>query len=157
MENMSEYSKKHPLTGETGVSVFAIWLIYILCSVYLYYPDFLASVLIAGFFGILACAALGFNFKYWRATVVLAASVCLLLYAIRVIRMTMMTIDLSFLSALSFYYSASWSVAAGMFQEKGMAGGLMHGFLEFIMPLLVVGTIGVTLLRFPMSPSTGVR
>jgi len=43
--------------------------------------------------------------------------------------MTTMTTDLSFLSAVSFYYSASWHVAIGMFQEKSMAGGLAHAFL----------------------------
>ncbi len=154
---MSENSQRHPLTSAAGASAFAAWLIYLLCAGFLNYPDFLASVLIAGFFGVVACAALVFNFKYWRATVVLASSVYLLLYAIRIVRMTMLTVDISFLSALSFYYSASWSVAAGMFQEKGMAGGLMNGFLEYIMPLLMVALIALTLCSSPSSPPTEAR
>ena len=143
---MSETSQRHPLATAPGALTLATWSVYVLCAVILYYPDFLASVLIAGFFGLVACAAVIFHFKYWRATVVLASSVYLLLYAIRVIRMTTMTTDLSFLSAVSFYYSASWHVAIGMFQEKSMAGGLAHAFLEYVMPALIVALIAVTLI-----------
>ena len=143
---MSEDSQRHPLASAPGALALAAWSIYVLCAVFLYYPDFLASVLIAGFFGLVACAAVVFNFKYWRAAVVLASSLYLLLYAIRVIRMTTLTTDLSFLSALSSYYSILWRVTAGMFQEKGMVGGLMQVFLEYVMPVLIVALIGVTLI-----------
>lgn len=142
---MSEYSQRHPLASAPGALSLATWSIYVLCAVFLYYPDFLASVLIAGFFGLVACAAVVFNFKYWRTTVVLASSLYLVLYAIRVIRMTTMATDLSFLSALSFYYSVSWRVTTGMFQEKGIAGGLTQAFLEYVMPALIVALIGVIL------------
>jgi len=135
----------HPLASAPGMLALAAWSIYVLGAVFLYYPDFLASVLIAGFFGLVACAAVVSNFKYWRSTVVLASSAYLLLYAIRVIRMTGMTTDLSFLSALSFYYSVSWRVATAMFQERGIAGGLTHAFLEYVMPVLMVALIAVVL------------
>jgi hypothetical protein len=64
---------------------------------------------------LLACLAVVFNFAYWRATVLLASFVYLLLYVIRIVRMTAIAKDLSFLSALSFYYAASWGVATGAF------------------------------------------
>ena len=143
---MFEPIQRHPLASATGAFATATWSIFILCAVFLYYPDFLASVLIAGFFGLAACVAVVAKFKYWRATVILASSIYLLLYAIRIIRMTTMTLDASFLSSISFYYTASWAVAAGMFQEKGLAGGSMHVFLEYLMPLLIIAIIGVSLI-----------
>jgi hypothetical protein len=78
-----------------------------------------------------------FNFRYWRSTILLASTVYLLLYLIRIVRMTAIAKDLSFLSALSFYYSVSWRLAAA-FEEKGLLGGLTHGVLEYAMPMLVV-------------------
>lgn len=134
----------HPLASAPGMLALAAWSIYVLGAVFLYYPDLFASVLIAGFFGLVACAAVVSNFKYWRSAVVLASSVYLLLYVIRVIRMTTMTTD-PFLSALSFYYSASWRVATSMFLEKGSVGGLTHIFLEYVMPVLMVALIAVVL------------
>src|SRR5258706_1974394 len=92
---------KHPLATVPGILALAAWSMYVLGAVYLYYPAFLASVLIGGFFGLVACTAVVANFKYWRSAVVLASSVYLVLYVIRVIRMTGMTTDTSFLSALS--------------------------------------------------------
>jgi hypothetical protein len=149
---MFENKENHPLASAPGMLVLAAWSIYVLGAVFLYYPDFLASVLIGGFFGIVACAAVVSNFRYWRSVVVVASSVYLLLYGIRVIRMTGMTTDLSFLSALSFYYSASWQVAIAMFQEKGTAGGLTHAFLEYVMPVLMAALIAVVLVtRRPKS------
>jgi hypothetical protein len=143
---MPEYNQRHPLASAPGALALATWSIYVLCTVFLYYPDFLASMLIAGFFGLVACAAVIFSFKYWRATVVVASSVYLLLYVIRVIRMTTLTTDLSFLSSLSSYYSILWRVTGGMFQEKGMAGGLAQAFLEYVMPILVVALIALVAL-----------
>jgi hypothetical protein len=98
-------------------------------------------VLIGALFGFVACLAVVFNFSYWRFTVLLASFVYLLLYVIRIVRMTAIAKDLSFLSALSFYYSASWRVAAGAFEEKGWLGGLTHVFLEYAMPILVIALI----------------
>jgi hypothetical protein len=103
-------------------------------------------VLIGGFFGLVACLAVVFNFTYWRSSVLLASTVYLLLYVIRIVRMTAIAKDLSFLSALSFYYRVSWRVAAGAFEEKGLLGGLTHAFLEYVMPVLVVALISVILI-----------
>ena len=149
---MLKNNGKHPLATAPGILALAAWTMYVLGAGFLYYPDFLASVLIAGFFGLVACAAVVANFKYWRSTVVLASSVYLLLYVIRVIRMTGMTTDIPFLSALSFYYSALWQVAAAMFQEKGFAGGLTHAFLEYVMPVLMVALIAVVLVSRQPKP-----
>jgi hypothetical protein len=78
--------------------------------------------------------------------VLLAASVYLLLYVVRIVRMTAIAENLSFVSALSFYYSVSWRVTAGAFEEKGLAGGLMHAYLEYAMPVLAVALILVILI-----------
>lgn len=142
---MSEHYGNHPLASVAGVLTLAAWSVYVLSAV-LYYPEFPPSALAIGGAGILACLAVAFNFKYWRATVLLACALYLLLYVIRIYRMTTMTTDLSFLSALSSYYSISWQLAASMFQEKGLVGGLTHAFLEYVMPVLMVALIAVTLL-----------
>ena len=65
---------------------------------------------------------------------------------IRIVRMTAIAKDLSFLSALLFYYSVSWRVAIGAFEEKGLVGGLTHAFLEYVMPVLVVALIVLILI-----------
>ena len=135
----------HPLATVQGVFAFAVWSVYSLYAA-LYYPDVLTSVLIGGFFGFVACLAVVFNFTYWRAIVLLASSVFLLLYVIRIVRMTALVKDLSFLSALSFYYSISWRVAIGAFEDKGWVGGLTHAFLEYVMPVLVVALLLIILI-----------
>lgn len=142
---MSEHYGNHPLASIAGVITLAAWSVYVLSAV-LYYPEFPPSVLVTGGFGIAACLAVAFNFKYWRAAVLLACALYLLLYVIRVYRMTTMTTDLSFVSALSSYYSISWQLAASMFQEKGLVGGLTHAFLEYVMPVLMVALIVITLI-----------
>ena len=142
---MSETYRSHPLASVQGVFALALWSVYSLYAA-LYYPDVLTSVLIGAFFGFVASLAVVFNFTYWRLTVLLASSVYLLLYVIRIVRMTAIAKDLSFLSALSFYYSVSWRVAAGAFEEKGWVGGLTHVFLEYAMPILVIALILVILL-----------
>ncbi|MGZ8485852.1 MAG: hypothetical protein ACXW6R_18290 [Candidatus Binatia bacterium] len=145
LARMSEHYGKHPLASVPGVFALALWSVYSLYAA-LYYPDVLTSMLIAGCFGLVACLAVVFNFTYWRSTVLLASSVYLLLYVIRIVRMTAIAKDLSFLTALSFYYSASWRVATGAFEEKGLVGGLTHAFLEFAMPVLVIALISVILI-----------
>ena len=139
---MSDHYGNHPLASLQGVFALALWSVYLLYAA-LYYPDVLTSVLVAGFFGFVACLAVVFNFTYWRSTVLLASSVYLLLYVIRIVRMTALVKDLSFLSALSFYYSISWRVAIGAFEDKGWVGGLTHAFLEYVMPVLVAALISV--------------
>lgn len=148
---MSEHSGNHPLTTVQGGFAFALWSAYSLYAA-LYYPDVLTSVLIAGFFGLVACLAVAFNFTYWRSIVLLASSVYLLLYVIRIVRMTAIAKDLSFLSALFFYYSVSWRVAIGAFEEKGLVGGLIHAFLEYVMPVLVVALIAVIVISLRRKP-----
>lgn len=142
---MSKPYGNHPLTSVPGVFALALWSVYLLYAA-LYYPDVLTSVLIAGFFGLVACLAVVLNFTYWRSMVLLASSIYLLLYVIRIVRMTAIAKHLSFLSALSFYYSVSWRVAAGAFEEKGLVGGLTHGFVEYLMPLLVIALISIILI-----------
>lgn len=139
---MYERYGKHPLGSALGVFALALWSVYALYAA-LHYPDVLPSVLIGAFFGLLACLAVVSNFTYWRPTVLLASSAYLLIYAIQVFRMTAIRPDLPFFSALSFYYSVSWRVAIGAFEEKGFAGGLFHAYLEYVMPVLVVALIVV--------------
>ncbi|HSE89897.1 MAG TPA: hypothetical protein VLJ79_27035, partial [Candidatus Binatia bacterium] len=91
---MSEHYTNHPLASVQGVFAFAVWSVYLLYTA-LYYPGVLASVLIVAFFGLIACFAVVFNFTYWRSTVLLSSSVYLLLYVIRIVRMTAIAKDLS--------------------------------------------------------------
>jgi hypothetical protein len=142
---MSERYGNHPLASVQGVFALALWSIYSLYAA-LHYPEVLPSVLIGAFFGLLACLAVVFNFTYWRSTVLLASSVYLLIYVIQVFRMTAIVTDLSFLPALSFYYSVSWRVVIGAFEEKGLLGGLTHAYFEYVMPVLVVALISVILI-----------
>ena len=137
---MSEDRERYPLTSAAGLFAFVLWAFY---SVYagISYPDVLTSVLIGALFGCIACLALVFNLAYWRSAVLLASAVYLLLYVVRIVRMTAIAADLSFLSALSFYYRVSWRVAAGAFEEKGLAGGLIHAYLEYAMPVLTVALV----------------
>jgi hypothetical protein len=154
---MFNHYANHPLSSVPGVFALAVWSIYLLYAA-LFYPDVLSSVLITAFFGLLACLAVVFNFRYWRSTILLASSVYLLLYVIRIVRMTAIAKDLSFLSALSFYYSVSWRVAAGAFEEKGLLGGLTHGFLEYAMLMLIVALTLLVLISLRRNVSgTGLR
>jgi len=131
-----------------GVLALATWSIYVPLAGVFYFPEVPPSVLTIGFFGLFACLAVILNFARWRLIVILASSVYLSFYAVRVIRMVALTTDLeisSLLSALSFYYSASWQVTAGILQERGVLGGLTHGFLEYAMPVLSLALIGLAI------------
>jgi hypothetical protein len=142
---MSEHDPNHPLASMQGVFALALWSVYSLHAA-LNFPDVLTSVLIGAFFGFVACLAIIFNSKYWHFAVLLASSIYLLLYVVRIVRMTAIAKDLSFLSALSFYYSVSWRVATGAFEEKGLVGGLTYAFLEYVMPVLVLALISIILI-----------
>ena len=144
---MPEHREHHPLASVPGVLALAAWSIYVLCAILYFLPDPPPSALVAGFFGLAACTAAAFNFKYWRATILVASLLYLVLYAVRVFRMTTITADLPFPSALSFYYAMSWQVTAGTFHEKGMVSGLAHAYLEFAMPVLMVALIAATLVN----------
>jgi hypothetical protein len=135
---MYEYPRKHVATTPAGTLTLATWLLYIVSIAILYYPTFLASLLTAAFFGLVACAAVVFGFRYWRAAVILSVIVYAVVYVVRVLRMTGMTADQSFLSSVTSYYAILWQVSLGIFQEKGVTGGLAQLFLEYVMPLLAV-------------------
>lgn len=114
---MSEPHRTHPLASVTGLFALLVWSFYALYAAFSY-PASLTSVRVGACFGLIACLAVIFNFAYWRAAVLLASFVYLLLYVIRVVRMTAIANHLSFFSGLSFYYSTSWRVTAGSFEEK---------------------------------------
>ena len=144
---MNERDGIHPLASVPGVLALAVWAVYLLLAL-MSIPEVPYRMLIAGFFGVLACLAVVLNYRRWRFIVLLASSVYLLVYAIQVTRMTMMVTDpgKSPLSALSFYYSTLSRVSATIFQEKGVVGGLTHGFLEYVMPFLSAVLIGAVLI-----------
>jgi hypothetical protein len=151
---MADSRENHPLASVSGAFALAVWSAYLL-YVALNFNDALASVIIAGVFGLVACLAMILNFRYWRYAVLLASAAYLVLYVIRIVRMIAMTADLPFLPALSLYYGMSWNVTTGMFQEKGMAGGLTHAYFEFGMPVLVVAIIAAILI--PSRRKAGLR
>lgn len=122
-----------------GISALAVWSIYLLLGL-ASIPDVPYRMLINGFFGVLVILAVFANFRHWVAAVILASLVYLVTYAVLIVRMAGAMSDpdkTSVPAALAAYYSASWMVATGVFIERGMWGGLMHGFLEYAMPLLV--------------------
>ncbi len=143
MENVHE---DRSLSTVAGVAAFAVWAVYLLLAL-ASIPDVQYRVMINSFFGLLACIAVVVNFRHWRLAVLLACGVYLVTYVVLIARMTSMMAgaDMPLLSALSFYYTASWAVATGVFVERGVAHGLAHGFLEYAMPVLVVVLIVLTL------------
>ena len=145
----------HPLASVPGASALAVWSVYLLLAL-LSIPDVPYRVLINSSFGLLACLAVAFNYRHWRFAVLLASSVYLLVYAIQIIRMANMMLDAgksSLLSAISFYYIASWQVTSGVFLERGTVAGLMQGFLEYVMPVLSVALIAATVMVRRAKPS----
>lgn len=144
---MDERHAKHPLTTAPGVFALVVWSLYLLLALK-NLPDLPQRVMINGFFGLLACLAVVLKSKYWRAAVVLASSVYLVTYVVLVARMAMMVTGggTSLMSALSFYYTNSWVVAAGTFHERGLVDGAAYAFLEYGMPVLSVVLIIVTLM-----------
>lgn len=147
---MDGQRRPHPIASVPGALAVAVWSVYVL-SAATYAPDIRPSVLTIGFFGLLAGLAVCLNLAHWRLVVILASVVHLSFYATQVIRMVALTSEFkisALLSALSFYYSSSWGVTVGIFQERGVVGGLIHGFLEFAMPVLSLALIGVTLISW---------
>ena len=119
IEHMENLHENRALASVPGISALAVWSVYLLLAL-ISIPDVPYRVLINSFFGLLACLAVVLNYRRWRFAVLLASCVYLLVYAIQVIRMANMMADSeksSLLSALPFYYSASWNVAAGVFLE----------------------------------------
>jgi len=146
---MDQERRQRPVTGVPGALAVTVWSVYVLLAAFFYSPDLPPSVLTIGISGILACLAVVLNFAYWRLIVILASSVYISFYATRVFRMVALTPDFgiaSLPSGLAFYYGSSWHVTVGMLQERGVAGGLTHGFLEYAMPVLSVALIVLTLM-----------
>jgi len=146
---MDRERRQHPVTSVPGALAVAVWSVYALLAAFFYSPDIPPSVLTIGICGILACLAVILNFAYWRLIVILASFVYISFYATRVFRMIAMTPDFgisSLPSGLAFYYGSSWRVTVGMLQERGVAGGLAHGFLEYAIPVLSLALIGLTLM-----------
>jgi hypothetical protein len=135
---------QHPAKSAPGALAIAAWALYVVLASVFYYPDYPASFWPLAGAGILAVLAVAVNFGYWRLVVVLASCVYLLFYAFRVGRMVALTsgFEISSLpSTLFFYYLSSWQVTMGMLQEKGMTGSLMHGYIEYAMPVLSIALV----------------
>lgn len=146
-EPMNRERRQNPIASVTGALAVAVWAVYVLLAAF-YAPDFRPSVLTIGIFGFLACLAVIMDFARWRLVVILASVVHLSFYVVQIVRMATMTSGFeisALLPALSFYYGMSWRVAAAMFQEKGTIGGLVHGYLEFAMPILCLALIVLAL------------
>ena len=133
-----------PAKSTTGALALAVWILYVPLASVFYYPDYPASFWPLAGAGILALLAVAVNFSYWRLVVVLASCVYLLFYVFRVGRMVALTsgFEISSLpSTLCFYYLSSWQVTIAMLQEKGLTGSLMHGYIEYAMPVLSIALI----------------
>ncbi|HEX6005546.1 MAG TPA: hypothetical protein VFZ14_16295 [Burkholderiales bacterium] len=144
---MDNTYERHPLATLAGLLALAVWAIYIVLTL-MSIPDVPYRMMINSVCGLLVCAAVIANLRYWRAVVLLACGVYVIVYVVQLARMTGLMAggdSASIFSALAFYYSASWTVATGVFLERGVLGGLMHGYLEYAMPLLVLALIAVTL------------
>lgn len=127
-----------------GALALAAWGLYILAAGVYYAPDYPASFWPLAGAGVLAIAAVGANFSRWRLVVILASCVYLAFYGVRVMRMVMLTqgFELSALpSALCSYFQSLWLVTSVMLHEKGVAASLMHGYIEYVMPLLSIALI----------------
>jgi hypothetical protein len=137
-------SGQHSAKSLAGALALAAWALYVLLAAIFYYPDYPASVWPIAGAGILACLALAFNSAYWRLAVILASCVYVGFYVTRVMRMVVLTsgFEISSLpSALSMYFKSLWVVTVVMLQEKGIAASLMHGYIEYVMPLLTLTLI----------------
>jgi hypothetical protein len=139
-----ETAQQHPAKSATGAVALSAWALYVLIAAVFYYPDYPASVWPLAGAGILACLAVAFNSAYWRLAVILASCVYVGFYVTRVMRMVVLTsgFEISSLpSVLSFYFKSLWIVTVAMLQEKGIAASLMHGYIEYAMPLLTLTLI----------------
>ena len=142
--------QEHAVRSVPGALAIAAWALYLLAAAVFYYPDYPASVWPIGAAGLLACAWVALNLARWRLAVILASCVYLLFYAVRVLRMAALTagFELSALPAtLLFYYRSSWTVTVAMLEEKGLAGSLKHGYIEYAMPVLSLALIALALLH----------
>ena len=126
-----------------GILVLAVWSVYVLLIV-LRLPDWSGWAITSSICGVLTCLAVITNFRYWRATAILASLVYVGFYAAHIIRLAALAGELekpSLLATLSRHYSTSWMLTNGMFLERGVFWGSVHAFLEYAMPVLVVALI----------------
>lgn len=140
----------HPAKSAAGALALAAWALYVLLAAIFYYPDYPASVWPIAGSGILACLAVALSYGYWRLAVILASCVYLLFYAVRIARMVALTsgFEISSLpSTLCLYYLSSWQVTVAMLQERGLTGSLMHGYIEYVMPVLSLALIVVAVMK----------
>ena len=120
--------------------VLGVWSVYVLLIV-LRLPDWSGWAITSSILGVLACVAVIVNFRYWRATAILASLVYVGFYTAHIIRLAALAGELektSLLATLSRHYSTSWILTNGVFLERGAIQGSMHAFLEYVMPILVV-------------------
>lgn len=135
---------RHPAKGTRGRLALAAWGLYVLVAAVFYHPDYPASVWPIAVAGLAACLAVAMGIGHWRLVVILASCVYLVFYGVRVGRMVALTSGFeisSLLPALYLYFSSSWRVTAGLLEERGVAGSLMHGYIEYAMPVLSVALI----------------
>lgn len=140
---------RHPAASALGATALAAWAAYLLLAAFFYAPDYPPSALTIGACGLLAVVAVAVKFAYWRLVVVLASIVYLVFYVVRIFRMVALTsgFELSALpTAASFYYQSSWQVTVAMLQERGVAGSLAHGYIEYAMPILSIELIVLALM-----------
>lgn len=134
----------HAAKSPTGALALAAFALYVLLAAIFYYPDYPASVWPIAGAGLLACLAVAINSAYWRLVVILASCVYLGFYVTRVMRMVVLTsgFEISSLpSALCLYFKSLWGVTTVMVHERGVAASLMHGYIEYAMPLLSLALI----------------
>ena len=144
---MQSRQPSHPVATAAGAFAVALWAVYLLLAVK-NLPDLPYRVVISGCFGLLACLGVLLRFKYWRAGIIVSVLVYLATYIVLVGRMATMVTGsgASLMSAVGFYYTNSWVVAQGTFQERGAIDGAAHAFLEYGMPVLSVVLLIVALM-----------
>src|SRR5688572_25607324 len=108
---MNGRDEKRAFASVPGVLALIVWVVYLLLALK-NLPDLPNRVLISGSFGLLAVLAVVFDYRRWRAAVLLASAVYLVTYVVLVARMTLMATEtgMPFLSALSFYYGTAWAL-----------------------------------------------
>jgi hypothetical protein len=139
----------HPARTAAGALALAAWSLYILAAALFYAPDYPASVWPIAGAGILAGLAVGANFGRWRLVVILASCVYLAFYVVRVLRMVALTsgFEISSLpTAVAFYFKSLVIVTIAMLEERGVAASLMHGYIEYAMPVLSLTLIVLTVI-----------
>ena len=134
----------HPARSAAGALTLAAWGLYILAAALFYAPDYPASVWPIAGAGVLAGLAVGANFGRWRLAVILASCVYLAFYVVRVLRMVALTsgFEISSLpTAIVLYFRSLANVTNGMLHDRGVAASLMHGYIEYAMPVLSLALI----------------